>query len=519
MPDPAAELRALVAEFYPVWFRYHPDKALALGQPAPGPLLPPQDDDERGALSSWLETLILGLDELDLAALDPTCRQDVQLLAGAARVEHRELAEVHWRPGDPLRCLPLESLYALTLQPGEDLRPRLAGLLAAIPEHLRHAQALLHDQAPRLARPLVQSAIREAECGRRYLHELTRGPWLRQHCHGLPEIEALIDRARSALADYGELLRTEVAPCAEGTLARGRGPLAERLRGFHFLAVDLDTCRGALARALDRVETALAALPVALEPSTQGRLEAGLFRDRICDRIRDEIAAAGLVTLPEAPLVVHPAPARPETWRGRIDYRPNDTGGALFIPTPDFAGNPEPAQALAGCLERGWGGSHLLHWAAPARACRLPRRLANDVSLRVGLASFLESRIAERAGAARQRLALVRLRERLRLGLMDLDLHAGEPGGAPGPPPHPATEDGSTSLAALVSAPGDGAAAALGCLLVEKACRLFRGRSGTGPRALLDGLVCHGPVPLGLAVSAEHGDDLWSRLIQETLDG
>ncbi len=516
MPDPAAELRTLVAEFYEVWFRFHPAAALSLGEPVPGTLLPPLDDDERGALASWLETLILALDELDLGALDPVCSQDVALLAGAVRIEHRELVELDWRRRDPLGCLPLEGLHALILQPGRGLRPRLAGLLAAIPDHLRDAQALMSERAPGLARPLVQAAVREADCGRRYLDALARGPWLRQHCHGLPEIQSLIDAAGAALADYRELLRTEIAPRARGPVACGRGHLAERLSALHLMAVEPEACRGALARALDGVEMALAGLPAGTERAGDPGLGA---LGPACERLRDEIVAAGLVTLPHAPIAVHRVPACPETWGARIDYRIEAAAGALFISAPDRAPAPspspgaEPAQAIAGCLERGWGGTHLLSWADPERAGRLPRRLANDASLRVGLGLFLESRLAAAEGPARQRAALGRQRELLRLGLMDLDLHA--PGS--GAPSDPAVDQDPLIIARLASAPGDAAAAAIGWLCLETAARRLGAGTGASPRALLDGLVGHGTVPLGLAVRAEHGEEAWSGIVEETL--
>jgi hypothetical protein len=510
MPDPAAELRTLVAEFYEVWFRFHPAAALALGEPVSGTLLPPLDDDERGALASWLETLILALDELDFGALDPVCSQDVALLTGAVRIEHRELIDLDWRRRDPLGCLPLEGLHALILQPGRDLRPRLAGLLAAIPDHLRDAQALLSERAPGLARPLVQAAVREADCGRRYLDSLARGPWLRQHCHGLPEIQSLIDAAGAALADYRELLRTEIAPRARGPVACGRGHLAERLSALHLIAVDPDACRGALARALDGVETALAGLRAGAGPADDPDLGA---LGPACERLRDDIVAAGLVTLPPAPIAVHRVPACPETWGARIDYRVEAAGGALYISAPSPSPVAEPAKTLAGCLERGWGGTHLLSWADPERAGRLPRRLAHDASLRVGLGLFLESRLAAAGGPARRRVALGRQRELLRLGLMDLDLHA--PGA--GALPDPAVDQDPLIIARLASAPGDAAAAAIGWLCLETAARRLGARAGTSPRALLDGLVRHGTVPLGLAVRAEHGEGAWSGIVEETL--
>jgi hypothetical protein len=231
--------------------------------------------------------------------------------------------------------------------------------------------------------------------------------------------------------------------------------------------------------------------------------------------LHDAIVAAGLVTLPHAPIAVHRVPACPETWGARIDYRLGAVGGALFVPAPDPVAGVEPANVLAGCMERGWGGTHLLSWADPVRARRLPRRLANDASLRVGLGLFLESRLAAAAGPVRQRAALGRQRERLRFALMDLDLHAPGPGVAS----EPAVDADSLLIARLASAPGDAAAAAFGWLCLETAAPRLGAAAGASPRAMLDGLVGHGTVPLGLAVRAAHGEGAWSRIVEETLGG
>ncbi len=117
MPE-TAEFDALTAEFYDGWLHYHPDLALLAGVPVAGRLLPVQEVEDLVGLKGWLEELLLGLDEIDFHALDADRQLDWELLAGAARVEHRELSHGDWRRRDPLSYLPLATLAWLTGTPG-----------------------------------------------------------------------------------------------------------------------------------------------------------------------------------------------------------------------------------------------------------------------------------------------------------------------------------------------------------------------------------------------------------------
>ena len=260
MPEAGAELDALAEEFYEVWFRYHPDLALAAGvKPARG-WLPAQDDDDLAALRGWLEALILGLDEIDFDALDPDRQADFELMLGAARVEHAELLDYDWRCTDPGRFLPLAEIHRLTLDPPELLRDPLVEMLSAMPERLRQAQAVLRAQPQTLAPVLVRAAIREADSGCFYLRDLIRSPWLRQRCYGLVELETLAEGAGAALAGYRDFLIRDSVPVARGGLGCGSEHLRRRLGHLHFMDVDPLALGEIVARALRATEEILAGL-------------------------------------------------------------------------------------------------------------------------------------------------------------------------------------------------------------------------------------------------------------------
>ena len=530
MPDPASDFDALAEEFYAVWFRYRPDLALTVGVPGYGFLLPAQDDDEVDVLASWLESLLLGLDEVDCRALDPDRRLDYALMAGSARLEHRELRDLDWRRRDPLRFLPLGEIYRLTLEPTEALGDWLARLLSQVPEYLRHAQGQLREAVGSLAPGLVRAAAREAEEGRCYLRDLVRGPWLRGRCQGLNELESLAELACDALVGFRDLLVGEILPQATGSLGCGASHLALRLAELHFLQVDGARAGDALERAITGVEEAIRGCPpVSPSEAAPDRLEGVKAQPAVsaseyqslCDGLRREIQTSGLVSLPREPLGVDIRPPCPGLERFVVSYRAWDTGAGTLYLTPggpgDAAGYRESLRDA--CLAAGWGGAHLLAFAHRPRAGRMPRRLANAQSLSLGWHLYLDRAFSMRpeADPGRRIACLERQRERLFLARLDLDLHRGlvdENGalarlaaiGQAGPM-------ADAQLADIARAPGDALAGALGWLLLEAAREEWGGCEGgaPSPRDFHNALLSQGTVPLPLVLGSVFGEDLWRR--------
>ncbi len=536
MRDARAEFDALSEEFYSVWFRFHPDRALEAGIADYGGLLPAQDDDDLAALRGWLENLIMGLEEIDYAALDVDRRLDLELMYGAARVEHREIAAFDWRRRDPQRFLPVGEIYRLTLQPPEDLRPALAQLLAAVPEYLRQAQAHLRDVAEGLAPTMVRAAAREADSGRCYLRELARSPWLRRHCYGLSELESLAEAACGSLTGYRDLLLADIAPRARGELGCGADHLRLRLSNLHFMDCDPGALREPLARSLRQTELALAGLDTGQDrdPSDLIGQVAGLAspRDgtaqrhrRVCDDLRREIEEQGVVGLPSAALEISERLACPRPRRLGADYLARDTGsGTLYLPAAHPRAEP-PAKIRARCLAKGWGGSHLLAFAGGDRARRMARRVCNGVSLVSGWNLYLCRRLADSSDGSRRHQSLMRRRDSILRAQLDLDLHAGAVNSGQamahlrglGYDESAATVE----LAHTAARPGDALAGVLGWLMLEQIRDQQREIQGAdfSERELHDRLVAHGSVPLPLVLKHGLGYPMWEGACQALFGG
>lgn len=527
MPDEGVAFDAIAAEFFSVWFRYHPDVAAAAGVRGYEHLLPAQTDDELAALGAWLETLVVALEEIDYRLLDGDRRIDLRLMFGAARVEHQELLERDWRHRDPLRFLPVAEIYHLTLRPPPNIREVLAMLLRAVPDYLRLALSHLRSMAELVAPVMVDAAIDEAERGRCYLRELVASPWLRRHCYTLSEIEGLVDAACSALAAFAAALRDEIGGRAAGRLGCGLEHLRFLVRHRHFMHLDVKGARGALVAALAGCQEETAELCASLRTTPEGALVhlrepvlEGSHRVDLCraesDRLARILARAGLVTLPDAELRLRERLSCPRPQRFSTEYvadREAQSGTYFLGEAPSGDSHETLASLRWGCFEQTWGGRHLFAFAAKEPGWRLPRRFCADASLTGAWSIYFRDRLGPMGLLEpEERLQnLLSKRAAIERGLLDLDLHLGEIGEEDARA-RVAEIPGSdlTDLLRIARHPGDALAGVLGWLLLVKARKQEEARMGGGfdERAFHDGLLGYGTIPLPLILDQELGGDL-----------
>ena len=523
-----AAFDALAAEFFSVWLRFHPDRAVAAGVADHADRLPAQADDDFGALASWLESLIVALQEMDFASLDDPRRIDLELMLALAMVEHREAHVRDWRHRDPLRFLPMAEIHRLTLLNPEGMRESLAALLAGVPGHLRRASGQLRPTAALVPPVLVAAASAAARDGRRYLRELTSSRWLSDQCWGTGELKTLGEAAGAALASFADALDAEIAPSAAAEAGCGAGHLSFLLAHRHLLRVDLDACSALVARA--EVETA-AALGDAPEPrpaATESTpTNAAETRDQfvhVCQSLADRLGRDGQVSLHQMPLRVVGGPVCPRPRHlGRVDYVPDLLGGRgfLYLPDGEESPGPTPAQMLIRCFTEGWGGTHLLTFAGGMPARSVPRRLAGDSSLNGGWSLYLAEHLANRSGAsAGERWAVLLGRRRAVVAAaVDLGLHAGELTAdqamdrlqAAGWDASAALDD----IAAIVQHPGDALARVLGWQLIRAARNRLEGQGGFDEHRFHDRLLTLGPVPLTMVLRYNFDAELAADVIDD----
>jgi hypothetical protein len=536
MPEPDGAFDALVEEFYPVWFRYHPEIALRAGITGYERLLPAQEDDEFGALGNLLESLVVALEELDYASLDPARKLDFELMFGAALVEHHELLERDWRHRDPLRFLPIEEIFRLTLSPGEDFRAALVSLLGAAPAYLRRAQQQLLTLAELVAPELLTTALDEVKLGIDYLRHLATSAWIRHHCYGCAEISTLCDEAAAALHDYGVVLRDDIAPRARGRLGCGPEHFALLLRHRHFLPVDPGWLRprlvawlGEASEALDKAcrELGLDAQPegwrefLRRQHLFSGEARIQVYREE-CAYLRDFLRRRELVSVPPEPLKIVERPVCLRPSRCESGYWPDLQGsrGGVFFVAGDLeepAGHGESRILIRNrCLRRGWGGAHLLTFAGGDHSARLPRRLSAAGGLRTGWEMVLSQQLLQEGFHGRRDglVSLLRRRQHIELALLDLELHCFAMDGQTAMERLQACllnpQFADLRLIELARRPTDAVAGVLGWQEIEGTQQALRKEGPEwGPGEFNDKLLEQGAVPVPLIIRHGFGASVW----------
>lgn len=531
---------ALIEEFYPVWFRYHPDVAGVMGIPGYESWLPAAEDDELGALGSWLENLVVALGELDCSALDPDRRLDYRLLIEAAQVEYHELVQRDWRHLDPTRFLPVQEIFQLTLHPTQALQETLLKLLRVVPGYLRQARGRLAELPPLFAPEMVRVAVEEAEAGVSYLRSLSDSVWLRHRCRGRGEVQGVCDEAVRAVLGYIDTLRKDIAPSAQGPLGCGEAHFMRLLERRHFIDIPLEGLRTYLDALYQdkyrQLEVDAQSLGVVGEPSFaleylrqlpvySGQHRLQVYREET-NRLRELVRLGGYLTLPEEPfkIVERPACPRPGLCDSGYMEMPGRRGGVFFIAgrEGEEAQFGEPRSVIRShCIRRSWTGAHLLSFSGGERARDLPRRLAPAAAFATAWDLYFRQFLLDTDYCSDEdRLVhLLYQMQALRLARLDVDLNLGRIGAKQALESitelYPDPSRALRKLADLSRHPGDALAGAVGWLMLHQACTLRQIGQDTSVGEFHDRVLSQGPVPPALLLPHLFGDALWTRVKDE----
>ncbi len=449
--DPAVLFDRLVARYHQAWFRFHPEAALDCGVSGFEHLLAPHDDDDHGAEVALTEKLLLGLEEIDPAQLDPDRTLDHQLLTGAAVIAHHELLRLDWRHRDPVRFLPVQALYQLTVRPVEHPVAALKARLEAIPAHLRGARAKL-GATPELIPPLwLESALAEARGGAHFVRRLHEAPRIAARPR-VAELRSVQEAAATALLEFANFLEAQLAPRAQGEFAIGREHFERLLAQRHFLDVGSAALRRFGERLFERTFDELRAVTRELRGDQDVRALTERLRedhsgaDELLDTYREQMRAARAF-VEQHQLVSMPRKQRLAVVETPLFLRHRIPFAAYFCPMPGdeeqrglYYVTPAEDEQMLGehnrlglmhtCVHEAWPGHHLQFVTANAHAAAssLPRLLNRSSTLYEGWALYCEQLMHEEGFLDRPEQRFVLLRDRLWRALrvvLDVDLQAG----------------------------------------------------------------------------------------------
>ncbi len=528
MSEITAAFDSLLDEFYPVWFRYHPDLAISLGVTGFDSLLPATDDDDLAALGGWLENLIVALRELDEQALDDERRIDHCLLLEAAQLEYLELYTRDWRHLDPTRFLPVQEIFLLTLHPPCELKDTLLRLLQSVPSYLRHARIQLAHKPELISPQMADVALDEADNGISYLKSLGTSVWLRNKCGG-EEVRGACDAAVGAIQDYAETLREAVRPKAGGVLGCGETHFNRLLAHRHFIDLPLDSLRTyiqAMYRDTKRRLAAHQTLEMVREPRFSGERRLNVYREEV-NRLRALVRRNSFIDLPEAPLriVERPICPRPGVCGSGYMKELEREGGVLFISGHE-GDDPESGETRAmirsHCIRQSWTGAHLLAFTGVGRAVSLPRRLAPVESFGLAWDLYIRQFLTgvDYLDEADQRVQLEYQLHALGMALLDIDLNTGRLSAIQalewlGELEQDADE-AMRKLVDLARRPADALAGVVGWMLLHQARALQQqDQRGFSTGDFHNLLLKQGAVPPSLLIPVLFGVELWDRIKEE----
>lgn len=452
--DPAtaatdAAFDELLRSYYRAWFRFHPEAAVDAGVTGYAHRLTPFTEEEMGALICLNDELAVSLEEVDPARLDADRRIDYWLARGAAGIENQRLLEIDPRQPDPMRMVPVNAIYQLTIRPVEDFAAALLARLEAIPDHLAAARDFLVARASLVPRLWAESAATAASQGNEFLRALPSHPKLAGVAERGRLSEALA-QASGALTGYAEFLRRDVVPGAEGSVGCGAPHFEQLLRQRHFLDVDVDRLydfgQHLAAETESELKTAcrvligsddVAAALACVRREHPAREELLAVYSQQMQAARTFVAAHDLVTLParerlevvETPVFLrHQIP-----FAAYCDPAPTDPeqhGYYYVTPPADEAELAEHDLVGIGhtCVHEAWPGHHL-HFVSTNLnpvARSLPRLLNASATCYEGWALYSEQLMHEQGFLDRPESRFVLLRDRLWRALrilIDIDLH------------------------------------------------------------------------------------------------
>lgn len=450
-PDSTSNpLREILDSYYRAWFRYHPEAAVDCGVDGYAHLLTPCDETSAGALVCLNDELLVALEEFEGSVLSVDEALDVLLVRSATGLENERLLNVDPQRVDPMRWLPIDAIYQLTIRPVADFADALMSRLTAIPAYLETARDHLVPRAARIPRLWLDTTVASARDGIAFLRSLPQSPKVRDAGVDGPSLESAIERAVGAIGGYADFLEKDLAAQANGDVACGAVYFEHLLRARHHLGASIDDLYRFGEQLAERTRAELRAVSRELTGNDDpngvlARLRADhpdrdelleVYR-QVMQGARDFVRDRKLVTLPahEQLAVV----ATPVFLRNQIPFAaycdpvPGDPDqqGYYYVTPPvsdDELAEHDRIGLRHTCAHEAWPGHHLQFVTANANAAArtLSRLLNASATLYEGWALYSEQLMQEEGFLDRPENRFILLRDRLWRALrvlIDIDIH------------------------------------------------------------------------------------------------
>jgi len=232
---------AFCGAFFKKYFELHPTDAIYYGIGGYDHLLNDYSDETYNAEKSFVDESLTALNQISPKDLSLDEAIDYALLKGKLTIQNYEQKKEDYRLKWPDTYSPIEAIYILTVRNTNDFAGNLLSRLNRSPALLQQGIANLSRGAANPPKLWTEMALEGAKGGITFLENLPAHPKLQSAGIDAAALNAAIQIAKRALADFAAFLERDLLPRSSGVYAVGIEHYELLLRHKHFLDFDAQT--------------------------------------------------------------------------------------------------------------------------------------------------------------------------------------------------------------------------------------------------------------------------------------
>jgi uncharacterized protein (DUF885 family) len=225
-------------DYFRKYFEFHPTEAIYYGIEGYDHLLNDYSDETYLAERRFVDDSLDALRRIPVEDLDPDQKIDHALLEGKLAIQSYEHAKEDYRLKWPDTYSPIDAIYILTVRATNDLPGNLLSRLNQTPAPIRQGIANLGCKEANPPKLWTEMALEGAKGSVSFLENLPSHPKVQSAGIEPRALQAAIDKAKSAVADFATFLERDLLPRSKGVYAVGVEHYNLLLRKKHFLEHD-----------------------------------------------------------------------------------------------------------------------------------------------------------------------------------------------------------------------------------------------------------------------------------------
>jgi uncharacterized protein (DUF885 family) len=225
-------------DYFRKYFELHPTEAIYYGIEGYDHLLNDYSDETYLAERRFVDDSLDALRRIPVEDLDPDQKIDHALLEAKLTIQSYEHAKEDYRLKWPDTYSPIDAIYILTVRATNDLPGNLLSRLNQTPAPIRQGIANLSRKEANPPQLWTEMALEGAKGSLSFLESLPSHPKVQSAGIEPSALQAAIDKAKSAVADFATFLERDLLPRSKGVYAVGVEHYNLLLRKKHFLEHD-----------------------------------------------------------------------------------------------------------------------------------------------------------------------------------------------------------------------------------------------------------------------------------------